>query len=176
LSARNLKNAVQRARTQDLWRVIYALGIPEVGESTAKILANKFGDFAAIRSLPHWKLESVDGIGAETAKQIRRFFDNPKTAAAIDDLLSEITILKPEIRNQKSEILSGKKIVITGTLSRPRDEIRAMLEELGAVVSGSVSAKTDILLAGENAGSKLADAKKFGVEIWSEIDMIEKIK
>lgn len=174
-SVLNLNTAIEKARDIELWRFLYAIGIPEVGESTAKLLARHFGDFEKIRTATATELQEINGIGEVMANEIVRFFSDENNARIIGNLLKEINII---IRDSRLAIhgLNGKKIVLTGTLSRPRDNIRAELESLGAIVQGSISAKTDILIAGENAGSKLGQAKKLGIAIWSESDMIQKIK
>lgn len=176
-SVGNLDKAIERARDVELWRFLYAIGIPEVGETTAKLLARHFGNFGALREAGELALQKIDGVGEVMAGEIVRFFSDEGNARVLDNLLAQINL-----RNAKRETggagnpLAGKKIVITGTLSRPRGEIKELLESAGARVRGSVSAKTDILLAGENAGSKLDDARKLGVEIRTESDIMGLLK
>ncbi|MDR0803725.1 MAG: NAD-dependent DNA ligase LigA [Rickettsiales bacterium] len=170
----NLTAAIDARRAVDFHRFLYAIGIPEIGSATAKILAREFINLDALRAADSARLQKLDGIGEVIASEIVSFFADERNKQAIDDLLSEI-----EIINHKSEIInqtvSGKKIVITGTLSRPREEIKEILESMGAKVQTSVSVKTDILIAGENGGSKLANAEKFSVEIWNEEKLQEAI-
>ncbi|MDR1071404.1 MAG: NAD-dependent DNA ligase LigA [Rickettsiales bacterium] len=175
-SAENLAAAIERSRDIELWRFLYAIGIPEVGDTTAKILARHFENFAAIRATGELALQKIDGIGEVMATEIVRFFTDENNERMLDDLLTEITIRAVARGAGGDNSLAGKKIVITGTLSRPRDEIKELLESAGAKVQGSVSAKTDILLAGENAGGKLAEAEKLGVEIRSESDIMRLLK
>jgi DNA ligase (NAD+) len=176
-SADNLGAAIERSRDIELWRFLYAIGIPEVGETTAKLLARHFGNFAALRDAGELALQKIDGIGEVMATEIVRFFTDENNARMLDDLLTEIAI-RDAARGDAGDDnpLAGKKIVITGTLSRPRDEVKELLESAGAKVQGSVSAKTDILLAGENAGGKLAEAENLGVEIRSESDIMSLLK
>jgi len=172
-SIANLSTSIEGAREIDLWRFLYAIGIPEVGETTAKLLSKKFAEFDAVRAAQVWELTAIDGIGEVMAFEIRRFFENENNRRIIANLLGEIRIKNPAARPATdAQPLAGKKIVLTGTLSRPREEVKEFLESLGAAVSSAVSAKTDIVIAGENAGSKLADAQKLGIAIWSESDMI----
>lgn len=170
-SLSNLKTAIDNAKNIDLYRVIYAIGIPEVGEVTAKILAREFKSMDALRSAKESDLIKIDGIGNIMAHEIVSFFDDFHAMSALDNLLKHINIKNPENTVIQNDIFNGKKVVLTGTLTKyTRDEAKAILEQLGAKPQGSVSVKTDILIAGENAGSKLTDAQKFGVQIWTEQD------
>jgi DNA ligase (NAD+) len=118
-------------------------------------------------------LQQIQDIGPVVAKHITHFFAQPHNQQVIEQLLSEIDIKLPEV-NKGKQILAGKTFVITGTLSdMTRDEARELLQAAGAKVSGSVSAKTDYLLAGEKAGSKLAKAEKLGVEVINEAGLKE---
>ena len=180
-SVENLEKAIEKSKNIELWRFLFAIGIPEVGEATAKLLARRFGTFDSVRAANETELMEINGIGDVMAGEIVRFFADENNKRILDNLLKQIEIRDsvPAFAGMtgiRDSELSGKKIVLTGTLSRPRDEIKEMLESMGAVVQGSVSAKTDIVIAGENAGSKLSDAQKLGIAIWSENDMIEQIK
>lgn len=171
-SVANLNDAIERAREIDLHRVLYAIGIPEVGEVTAKILARNFGTLDAVRNAPAWKLKQVDGIGDVMADEIVSFFADSHNQSVLDALTAQIHIRDaapaPEIIDSP---VAGKKIVLTGTLANyTRDEAKEILEQMGAKISGSVSAKTDIVLAGADAGSKLAKAQELGITIWDEDD------
>lgn len=172
-SVTNLNDAIERARNVDLHRVLFAIGIPEVGEVTAKILARAFGNLIAVRNAPTWKLKSIDGIGDVMADEIVSFFGDKHNARALDDLLKQINVKDADISTQNTDgILAGKKIVLTGTLSKyTRDAAKDILEQMGAKVSGSVSAKTDIVLAGTDAGGKLTKAQDLGIAIWGEDDL-----
>lgn len=171
-SAANLNDAIERAREIDLHRFLFAIGIPEVGEVTAKILARNFGTLDAVRTAPAWKLKQVDGIGDVMADEIVSFFSDAHNQSVIDALTAQIHVRDaapaPEIIDSP---VAGKRIVLTGTLPNyTRDEAKEILEQMGAKVQGSVSAKTDIVLAGADAGSKLAKATELGITIWDEED------
>ena len=172
-SVKNLDASIENARRVELHRLLFAIGIPEVGEVTAKILARAFGNLDDIRNAPAWKLKNIDGIGDVMADEIVSFFADEHNANALNQLLTQITIINPDIQaSDKEGPLAGKRIVLTGTLSKyTRDEAKDVLEKLGATVTGSVSAKTDIVLAGTDAGSKLAKATELGITIWSEDDL-----
>lgn len=177
-SVANLNTAIERARNVDLHRLLFAIGIPEVGEVTAKILARAFGTLDAIRNAPAWKLKTIDGIGDVMADEIVSFFADSHGMQALDALLEQITVKDAEVAPQKTDgPLAGKKVVLTGTLSKyTRDEAKDILEKMGAKVSGSVSAKTDIVLAGVEAGSKLTKANELGITVWDEAEFERAIK
>lgn len=171
-SVDNLNKSIENARSVDLHRFLYAIGIPEIGEVTAKILARAFGTLSALRDAPAWKLKTIDGIGDVMADEIVSFFADEHNVRVIDALLQQITIRETVSNIATDTAVSGKKIVLTGTLSKyTRDEAREILEKMGATVSGSVSAKTDIVLAGAEAGSKLQKAAELGITIWGEDDL-----
>ena len=172
-SVSNLNVAIERARNIELHRFLFAIGIPEVGEVTAKILARAFGNLDALRAAPVWKLKQIDGIGDVMADEIVSFFGDAHNAAVLDELLHQVHVAETDVATTTSDgPLAGKKIVLTGTLSNyTRDAAREILERLGAKVQGSVSAKTDIVLAGADAGSKLTRAEQLGITIWSESDL-----
>lgn len=170
-SVSNLNNAIESARNVDLNRLIYAIGIPDVGEVTAKILAREFGNLDSLRHASVERLIEIDGIGEVMANEIVSFFADSHSMRALDNLLEHINIKNPENQIIENALLNGKRVVLTGTLSKySRDEAKEILERMGAKPQGSVSAKTDIVIAGEAAGSKLANAQKLGITIWSEQD------
>lgn len=170
-SVSNLKTAIDNARSIDLHRLIYAVGIPDVGEVTAKILAHKFGSLENLRDAKSWQLLQIDGIGDVMANEIVSFFKDEHSARALDNLLQYINVKNPIKVVVKDNVLKDKRVVLTGTLTKyTRDEAKEILENLGAKVQGSVSLKTDIVIAGEAAGSKLTDAQKLGITIWNEQD------
>lgn len=172
-SVRNLKEAIDGARNVDLYRLLFAIGIPEIGIVTAKILAKAFGSLDAIQNAPVWKLKTIDGIGDVMAEEIVSFFADPRNTSALKNLLTQITVRNPDTKQNVTDgPLSGKKIVLTGTLTNySRDAAKEILEKLGATVTGSVSTKTDAVLAGAEAGSKLTKAEALGIEIWSQDDL-----
>lgn len=177
-SITNLDASINNAKSIELHRLLFAIGIPEVGEVTAKILAYAFETLDALRAAPEWKLKQVDGIGDVMAHEIASFFADEQSSRALDDLLGHITVkavVKPTVMSDSP--LKDKKIVLTGTLlNYSRDAAKEILEGFGAKVQGSVSPKTDIVLAGADAGSKLTRAEEFGVTIWSEEDFEKAIK
>lgn len=172
-SVSNLNAAIEHARDIELHRFLFAIGIPEVGEVTAKILARAFGNLDALRTAPVWKLKQIDGIGDVMADEIVSFFADAHNAAVLDELLHQVHVVETDVTATAPDgPLADKKIVLTGTLPNyTRDAAREILERLGAKVQGSVSAKTDIVLAGADAGSKLTRAEQLGITIWSESDL-----
>ena len=177
-SVSNLNASIERARDIELHRFLFAIGIPEVGEVTAKILARAFGTLDALRAAPVWKLKQIDGIGEVMADEIVSFFADAHNNAILDELLNQVKISESAlVAAVQSGPLAGKKVVLTGTLANyTRDAAREILERLGARVQGSVSAKTDIVLAGADAGSKLDKAQQLGITIWSESDFEKAIE
>ena len=177
-SVSNLNASIERARDIELHRFLFAIGIPEVGEVTAKILSRAFGTLDALRAAPVWKLKQIDGIGEVMADEIVSFFADAHNNAVLDELLSQVKIRESApVAAAPSGPLAGKKVVLTGALANyTRDAAREILERLGARVQGSVSAKTDIVLAGADAGSKLDKAQQLGITIWSESDFEKAIE
>ena len=177
-SVSNLNASIERARDIELHRFLFAIGIPEVGEVTAKILSRAFGTLDALRAAPVWKLKQIDGIGEVMADEIVSFFADAHNNAVLDELLSQVKIRESApVAAAPSGLLAGKKVVLTGTLANyTRDAAREILGRRGARVQGSVSAKTDIVLAGADAGSKLDKAQQLGITIWSESDFEKAIE
>ncbi|MDP4534679.1 NAD-dependent DNA ligase LigA [Alkalimonas collagenimarina] len=172
-SATKLLKAIAHAKVTTLPRFIYALGIREVGEATALNLAQHFGDLPALLDATEVQLQAVPDVGAIVAQHLIAFFQEPHNQAVIDDLLAQ-GIHWPiiEVQAASEQPLAGKTLVLTGTLmSMGRDEAKSRLQRLGAKVSGSVSAKTHAVIAGENAGSKLNKATDLGVAVWDESAM-----
>ncbi len=179
VSVRNLFAAIDARRTIPLHRFIFALGIRHVGEGNAKLLARHYGNVQAFRSAmiaagkgedsdAYRELNDIEGIGPIVANAIVAFFAEPHSVKAVDDLLGEITVQDAEKARTDSPV-AGKVVVFTGSLEKfTRDEAKATAERLGAKTSGSVSKKTDYVVAGPGAGSKLADAKKLGVTVLTE--------
>lgn len=162
-----LVKAISAASSPKLNRFIYALGIPEVGESTAKALAKKFRSFAALAQASHDELLGMADVGPVTANNIVTYF---ATEATGDEARKLASLVSPaeEAATSLSQAFAGKSFVITGTLSVPREEVKAILEAAGAKVSGSVSKNTFALVAGDEAGSKLDKAKELRVAVWDE--------
>ncbi len=180
LSARNLMAAIDERRRISLDRFINALGIPQVGQATARLLARHY------RSLTQWRREmqaaqdpdsearaallDIHGIGEDMAADILGFFAEPHNRTVLDDLEREVTVLDYEAPAQRTASpLAGKTIVFTGTLeAMSRSEAKARAEALGANVTGSVSAKTDYVVAGADPGSKATKAAALGVKVLDE--------
>ncbi|EGR1480485.1 NAD-dependent DNA ligase LigA [Vibrio parahaemolyticus] len=177
-SAQNIVNALEKSKLTTLPRFLYSLGIREVGEATAANLAQHFKSLEAIQAATEEQLMAVQDIGVVVAKHITTFFEEEQNQAVVQDLLVQ-GIHWPEVSapEQGAELpLEGKTVVLTGTLSQlGRTEAKEALQSLGAKVTGSVSKKTDILFAGENAGSKLTKAQELGIEIKTEQDLLELI-
>ncbi len=176
---KNLLAAVEGRRSPSLDRFIFALGIPHVGETTARLLARHFGTFEALRdaaraaadatSEARTELTNIGGIGAVVADAIIEFFNEARNEAMLDALLAEVTIAPMELPATASSPVAGQTVVFTGSLEQmTREEAKAMAERLGAKVAGSVSKKTDLVVAGPGAGSKLAKAAEFGVTVVDE--------
>jgi DNA ligase (NAD+) len=174
-SAENLKNAITATRETTLARFLYALGIREVGEATAKALARHFKTFDAVQSASSEQLQEVPDVGTVVAEHIVRFFRESHNENVVKELREFVHWPEGEEAGDiQSDRLAGNTYVITGTLSTmTRDEAKQALEALGAKVSGSVSKKTTALIAGENAGSKLAKAQSLGLSILSEDELKE---
>jgi len=174
-SAQNVVDALVKAKETTLPRFLYSLGIREVGEATAANLAKHFKTLEAVQAASHDDLIEVQDIGAIVASHITAFFAQDKNQMVIDDLRAQ-GVRWPDIEEKDQDApqpLAGKVVVLTGSLSQlTRSDAKAALEGLGAKVTGSVSKKTDILFAGENAGSKLAKAQDLGIEIRTEEDLI----
>jgi len=175
-SAQNLLEAISRSKDTTLRRFIYALGIPDVGEATAKALAEHFREVPALMNASLEDLQRVKDIGPEMASSIRVYFDEPENRAVVEALLKEgVKPKPPEI--VAAGAFSGKTVVITGTLAgMGRDEAKEAIERRGGKVSGSVSKKTDFLVAGEEAGSKLTKAKELGVRVLNEAEFLGLLK
>lgn len=175
-SATNLLAAIEASKQTTLPRFIYALGIPEVGEVTAKSLAQHFGDLATLMQSDEASLMQIRDVGAVVATEIVQFFAQAHNREVIEQLLS-LGVHWPKVENpapiEVDSAVMNKVVVLTGTLTQmSRDEAKTLLEKLGAKVTGSVSAKTDLVIAGEAAGSKLAKAEQLGVEVWDEVIFI----
>ena len=191
-SVRNLFAAIDARRKIELHRLIFALGIRHIGEGNAKLLARHYGTVEAFRdamleaakgmhedgnsSEAYQDLNDIAGIGDIVADAVVEFFAEPRNVKAFDELLREIEVLPAE-KPRRSSPISGKTVVFTGSLTKfTRDEAKAVAERLGAKVSGSVSKKTDYVVAGEEAGSKLAKARELGVSVLSEDDWLQLIE
>ena len=177
-SATNLFAAIEARRRIPLDRLIFSLGIRHVGEVTAAVIARHYTTWPAFETAvtlaepgnAAWEdLLSADGVGAVLAHSLTEAFRNPAERAAIDALAAQLTILPVEVRANIASDIAGKTVVFTGTLEKmTRAEAKARAESLGAKVAGSVSAKTDLVIAGPGAGSKAKDAERLGVTLIDE--------
>ncbi len=183
-SAKNLFAAIDARRAPDLDRLIFALGIRHVGETTGVLLAKSFGSFGEFERVASAagegneeaveNLLSIDGIGQTVVASLGAFFANRRNRAAVDDLLGVIEPKPFELNVATDSEVAGKTVVFTGSLEKmTRAEAKAMAERLGARVSGSVSKKTDILVAGPGAGSKLKKAEELGLTILNEDEWLK---
>jgi DNA ligase (NAD+) len=177
-SADNLVAALEKARHTTLERFLFALGISEVGESTARTLARHFGNLPAIKAASEEQLLAVADVGPIVAHHIHTFFRQPHNIEVIEKLqragVEWPDIVIAEVGEQP---LAGQTFVLTGTLSQmSRDQAKEKLMALGARVSGSVSKKTSVVVAGEEAGSKLTRAEELGVAVWDEARLIELLR
>ncbi len=171
----NLMAAIERSKDCTLGAFIFAIGIPNVGAKTAKDLARRFGTIEALRSATVEQLTEVPDVGEIVAQSIVEFFADPSIATQVDRLLAHGVKPRPEEVQQDSPI-SGKTIVVTGTLEKlDRRQAEALIESLGGKAAGSVSKKTDYVLAGESAGSKLTKARELGVRVLNEQEFFELI-
>ena len=170
-SINNLLDAIDKSRNIDLSKFIYSLGIPEVGEATSRNLATNFLIFDAIRLASFEDLIEVEDIGSKVAANIISFFKNKNIKNILDKLLPELSINVPEISSNAEMPLKGILIVLTGKLETfSRDEIKENLIALGAKVASSVSKKTNLVIAGDKAGSKLKKANELGINVITEKD------
>ena len=168
-SARNLLSALEESKQTTLARFLFAIGIREVGEATARSLANHFGNLESVENAQLEQLQEVPDVGPVVAEHLVTFFRQAHNLAVIERLLAAgirwQSVVVPEPAGRP---LAGKGLVLTGTLSRPRAEIKEALQALGAKVTGSVSKKTDYLVAGRDAGAKLTRAQQLGIQILDE--------
>jgi DNA ligase (NAD+) len=179
LSAQNLIDGIERASKVELARFLYALGIPEVGSATARDLAEHFRSFEAVREASPEALQEVPGVGPRMAEQITAFFAEEQNALVLDRLLDgRVTLVEPAPREESGpRPLEGLTMVFTGSLERfTRDEAKELAARLGAKVTGSVSKKTDYVVAGEEAGSKLDKAEALGVAVLDEKGFVKLVE
>lgn len=186
-SVRNLFAAIDARRNIALNRLIYALGIRRIGEGNAKLLARHYGTIESFEEAmraaakdregeAYHDLNAIEGIGEVVADAVVEFFAEPRNIKALDALLEEIQV-EPAEQARSDSPVSGKTVVFTGSLEKmTRDEAKAMAERLGAKTAGSVSKKTDYVVAGPGAGSKLDKARELKIEILSEDDWLKLVK
>ena len=176
-SAENALASLEKAKNTTLARFIFALGIREVGEATALNLANHFKTLEALQNADLEALQQVPDVGEVVANRILAFWQEPHNVAVVNDLIQQgVHWDDVEVKEVGENIFKGKTVVLTGTLTQMgRNEAKALLQEMGAKVSGSVSAKTDFVIAGDAAGSKLTKAQELGVAVLTEEEFLAQI-
>lgn len=171
--AQNVLDNVEASKANiELNRFIYALGIKEVGESTAKLLAKKFQTLENFMNATEEELLSIRDVGPVASKSVLAFLNDDRNIKILNELGKLGVWPQPVLVDTNNSSFEGQTFVITGTLSKGREDFKKIIEEKGGKVSGSVSKKTNYLLCGENAGSKLEDANKHGVKVLSEEDFL----
>ena len=178
LSARNLVQGIRERRSVELSRFLVGLGIPEVGAAVAADLAARFRALDPLREASPEVLESIHGVGPKMSAAIRAFLDEPRVSDALDRLVARgFDFHVPERAPEAAGEFAGRTIVLTGALKAySRSELKKRLTLLGARVTGSVSARTDFVVAGDSPGSKLAKAKKLGVEVLTEAELLARLE
>jgi len=181
----NLITGVEEAKSRGLRRVLAGLTIRHVGTGGAKRLSQHFGNIDALMDADEDTIASIEDVGPITASSVRQFLDNPAGQRVIQELKTHGVDLTEEIKRPtpadgeeaaSDSPFAGKTIVLTGTLEHyKRNDLKNILEDLGAKVSGSISKNTDLLIAGEKAGSKLTKAESLGVEVWNEAQVLENL-
>jgi len=171
----NLLAAIEHSKKQPLSRVLAALNIRHVGGSSAELIANHFGEIQRITEASVEDLQEVDGVGPEMAESIRTFFDSDAGRKVWQDLRDAgVNMKQPKTRAKGDQPLAGKTIVVTGTLENfSRNEIEKLIKQLGGKTTGSISKKTDYVVAGDKAGSKLDKADKLGVKVLNEAGFLK---
>ena len=172
-SVKKLLASIEKSKTQDLDRFIFGLGIRHVGSKYAKILAKRFGTFENIANATEEQLIQIREIGPKVQESVIEYFAENQTI--IEEFLS-VGVKPTELAGAESNILEGKTFVITGSLSNPRKYFKDLIESNGGNVSSAISSRTDYLLAGEKAGSKLTKANSLGVAVLNEEELLEKLK
>jgi len=170
-SAQNILDEIEASKKLPLERVVYGLGIRMVGERTAQFLAEHFGSMEALSSASVEELQDVNEVGPRIAESVVEFFSNAANRKLVERL-GEAGLAFKGKKKERGTKLAGKTFVLTGTLAKhTRDEAKKMIEDAGGKVTGSVSKKTDYVVAGADAGSKLDKAKELGVGVINEEEM-----
>ena len=180
-SATNLVNAIERSKENSMERLLFGLGIRHVGEKAAKILSEQFETIDSLMEATEEQLTAIFEIGEKMADSVVTYFQQDEVKKLISRLKDVGVNMKYKGKKVQVEIgenpFAGKTIVLTGKLSQlTRNEAKAKIEELGGIVTGSVSKKTDLVIAGEDAGSKLTKAQELGIEVWDENRLVEQLQ
>ena len=176
-SAENALNSLEKAKSTTLARFIFALGIREVGEATALNLANHFKTLDALKAADLEQLQQVPDVGEVVANRIFVFWREAHNVAVVEDLIAQgVHWETVEVKEASENLFKDKTVVLTGTLTQMgRNEAKSLLQQLGAKVSGSVSSKTDFVIAGDAAGSKLAKAQELNIPVLTEEEFLEQV-
>ena len=175
-SARNLLQALEKSKRNPIERLIYGLGIRNIGEKAAKLLAKKFHSMKNLQEADEETIQEIDGFGDVMCHEVVSFFRQPATEKLLKELHSLNVCTQTEEQTAQSDLLAGKKFVLTGTLpTMSRKEAQTLIEANGGAVLGSVSARTDYVVAGEAAGSKLDKANALGVAVLTEEELLKLI-
>lgn len=177
-SASNLLVAIEKSKKPTIQKFLFSLGIPLVGEHVAKLLVSAFGTIEELAAKTPEEFIKIPGIGPEVAQSVTRFFNEPHNMDMIKKLfVCGVTPMSSvEVANQSPGKLNAKVFVFTGTLSMPRNEAKDLVEKAGGIVSGTVSSKTDFVVAGENPGSKVQKARKLGIGVVNEQELIRMLE
>jgi DNA ligase (NAD+) len=181
-SADNLLDAIEKSKENSLEKLLFGLGIRHVGAKAAKTVAQKFESMDALMNACRDELLAIDEIGEKMAESIELYFNKPEVAELIEELRGHGVNMEykgPKLVKAEDidSIFAGKTVVLTGKLSiLSRNEAKEKLERLGAKVTGSVSKNTDMLIAGEDAGSKLEKAQSLGVPVMNEQELVDQLK
>ena len=171
-SAQNAVEAIAKSRENDLWRLLFALGIRQVGEKAAKVLATRFGSFDALANASEEELTAIDDVGPITARYLREWLESPQSK----DLIARLKVAGVNMESRTKPVdsrFAGQTFVLTGALTRfTRDEAAEMIEQRGGKAAGSVSKKTTCVVAGENAGSKLKKAQELQIPVLTEEEFL----
>lgn len=171
-SAQNAVEAIAKSRENDLWRLLFALGIRQVGEKAAKVLAARFGSFDALANASEEELTAIDDVGHITARYLREWLESPQSK----DLIARLKVAGVNMESRTKPVdsrFAGQTFVLTGALTRfTRDEAAEMIEQRGGKAAGSVSKKTTCVVAGENAGSKLKKAQELQIPVLTEEEFL----
>ena len=180
-SAENILEAIEQSKANSLERLLTGLGIRHVGTKAAKELAQHFGNMKALQEASIEQLLEIDGLGDIIAYSVKTYFEQPSVQELIQELqdsgwnMTYLGVTKDD-SIASGHVLSGKTVVLTGTLEQlTRQDAKEKLESLGAKVTGSVSKKTDVVIAGHSAGSKLDKANVLGIEVWSEQQFLDSL-
>ena len=175
-SAKNIVEAINKSKENDLAKLLFALGIRHIGQKAAKLLSERFGTMSEVMNASFDEIMTIDGFGKIMAESVVGYFAMPQTRELIDRLMAAGLNMK-SLKEVKDMRFAGKTFVLTGTLpTYSRKEAAEIIESFGGKTASSVSKKTDYVLAGEEAGSKLTKAQSLGITILSEDDLNDMIK